>query len=83
MLQSSEELGRLLREGERAHFPLRESPQIFNRLSHRKATLNTLSCFTVHADSAHADPLKYLYICFVLHAFSDFSSWGWEHRDLL
>lgn len=83
MLQSSEELGRILREGERAHFSLRESPQIFNRLSHRKATLNTLSCFTVHSDSANADPLKYLYICFVLHAFSDFSSWGWEHRDLL
>lgn len=82
MRQSSEDLERILREGEMAHFPLHESPQIFNRLSHRRATLNTLSYFTVQADSAVTDAVKYLYICFVLHAFSEFSSWGWEHRDL-
>lgn len=82
VLQSSEHLERFLREGEMAHFPLRESPQIFNRLSHRRATLNTLSYFSVEADGAATDAVKYLYICFVLHAFAEFSSWGWEHRDL-
>jgi hypothetical protein len=82
VLQSSELLERLLREGEMAHFSLRESPQIFDRLSHRRATLNTLSYFTVQADSAVTDAAKYLYICFVLHAFAEFSSWGWKHRDL-
>lgn len=82
VLQSSELLERLLREGEMAHFSLRESPQIFDRLSHRRATLNTLSYFTVNADGAATDAAKYLYICFVLHAFAEFSGWGWKHRDL-
>lgn len=82
VLQSSEHLERLLREGEMAHFPLRESPLIFNRLSLRRSTFNTLSHFTIQADAATTDVAKYLYICFVLHAFAEFSSWGWEHRDL-
>lgn len=54
----------------------------YARITYRRSTLDTLSYFTVQADGAINDTAKYLYICFALHAFSQFSSWGWEHRDL-
>lgn len=81
--KSSELLGEMLEESEQEHFPLRKSPDLFNRLNYGKSTLEIMSCLLIPSIRPE-DVDKYknfvsisVYLCAVLHAVEGFYSWGW------
>jgi hypothetical protein len=85
LIEKSDYLEGLLKEGEMEHFKLSESYTIHRALSYRKVTLNSL--YYLHFPRISQDiarhistPTSYvIYTCALLHAIQSFHSWGWEY----
>ncbi|CAG9241759.1 conserved hypothetical protein [Burkholderia diffusa] len=82
--QSVEQLDEMLEEGKIEHFPLEESPQLYNAIQRQKTVLDTLSNLSIPLIELE-DAVHYrnyvsiaVHACTVLHAISRVHSWGWD-----
>jgi hypothetical protein len=80
-------LSELIEENELEHFPLDESPKLYQRLQYTRSKLDILGeLYIPKVDEDTAD--KYynyvslsIYICAVLYSIAAFHSWGWRYNS--
>jgi hypothetical protein len=80
-------LSELIEENELEHFPLDESPKLYERLQYTRAKLDILGeLYIPKVDEDSAD--KYcnyislsIYICTMLYTIKAFHSWGWRYNS--
>ena len=85
--KSADYLNKLIRQGNKEHFQLRESQQLFNEMEKMKTTLNTLSYINMPEQLDNSFTGRYyfalsrsIYLCALLHAIHSLHSWGWSYE---
>lgn len=85
--QSARYLKELIHQGDKEHFQLRESHQLFNEMKKTQSTLNTLGYISIPEEidrpfhgEYHFSVSKSIHICTLLHAIQSLHSWGWNHQ---
>lgn len=84
VLHTSEELEGILRDGEKEHFSLTESPHIYEAMRHARATFDVLGHLTIpdikeeHAHHLDNYTSHCIYTCALLYAIQGIPCWGWR-----
>lgn len=85
--QSATELKDLIIQGDKEHFQLKESHNLFKEIKKTQTVLNTLSNLIFPKEVNVPNCGKYyslvsksIYICSLLHAIQGLHSWGWEYE---
>ncbi len=85
--KSATYLKELIHQGEKEHFQLRESNQLYYEMKKVQSTLNTLGYISIPEEinrpfngKYHFSISKSVHICTLLHAIQSLHSWGWNHE---
>ncbi|HGH4616506.1 TPA: hypothetical protein ACOEGY_002791 [Enterobacter bugandensis] len=85
---SANYLDDLILQGNKEHFPLRESPQLYSEIKRTKTQLKTLGYINIPEDldksfsgRNYFSISKSIYLCALLHAIQCLHSWGWDYEQ--
>ncbi|MBE3534424.1 hypothetical protein IM271_07130 [Enterobacter cloacae complex sp. I3] len=85
---SANYLDDLILQGNKEHFQLRESPQLYSEIKRTKTQLKTLSYINIPEDldksfsgRNYFSISKSIYLCALLHAIQCLHSWGWDYEQ--
>lgn len=84
---SANYLDELILLGNKEHFQLRETPQLYSEMKRTKTQLRTLGYINMHEglDKSFTGKLyfsisKSIHLCALLHAIQCLHSWGWDYE---
>ncbi|HBM8317713.1 TPA: hypothetical protein L0X91_001073 [Enterobacter cloacae] len=85
---SANYLDDLILQGNKEHFQLRESPQLYSEIKRTKTQLKTLGYINMPEDldksfsgRNYFSISKSIYLCALLHAIQCLHSWGWDYEQ--
>ncbi|MBP2167876.1 hypothetical protein J2125_001068 [Erwinia toletana] len=84
--KSARHIEELIEEGNKEHFQLKESQQLYNEMQRRMTILGTLSYICPpEIDKSYSGKhfnyiSKSIHACAILHAIQGVHSWGWEYE---
>ncbi|HDC4271962.1 TPA: hypothetical protein O8L25_000994 [Enterobacter cloacae] len=85
---SANYLDDLILQGNKEHFQLRESPQLYSEIKRIKTQLKTLGYINMPEDldksfsgRNYFSISKSIYLCALLHAIQCLHSWGWDYEQ--